>query len=101
MPANVNSMPSTLIEALSAGAAQSWVLVNRAQNMIDDRYPLGFKAALHRKDVAIALDEARRLGLHLAVSDLVLEQEDGLIAGGFGDEDVSALARVAKRRDTT
>ena len=90
-----------LIEALSAGAAQSWVLVNRAQNMIDDRYPLGFKAALHRKDVAIALDEARRLGLHLAVSDLVLEQEDGLIAGGFGDEDVSALARVAKRRDTT
>ena len=90
-----------LIEALSAGAAQSWVLSNRAQNMIDDRYPLGFKVALHRKDVAIALDEARRLGLQLAASDLVLEQEDGLIAGGFGDEDVSALARVAKRRDTT
>jgi 3-hydroxyisobutyrate dehydrogenase len=90
-----------LVEALSAGAASSWVLTNRSQNMIDDSYPLGFKAALHRKDVAIALDEARRLGLHLAVSDLVLRQEDDLIAGGFGDEDVSALARVAKRRDGT
>ncbi len=90
-----------LIEALSAGAASSWVLTNRSQNMIEDSYPLGFKAALHRKDVAIALDEARRLGLELSVSGLVLDQEDGLIAEGHGDEDVSALARIAKRRDTT
>ena len=30
--------------------------------MIGDSYPLGFKAALHRKDVAIALDEAARAG---------------------------------------
>ncbi len=90
-----------LIDALSAGAASSWVLTNRSQNMVDDRYPLGFKAALHRKDVAIALDEARRLGLQLAVSRLVLEQEDDLIANGFGHEDVSALARLAKRRDTS
>jgi 3-hydroxyisobutyrate dehydrogenase-like beta-hydroxyacid dehydrogenase len=93
--------PAALLEALSAGAASSWVLANRSQNMVDDSYPLGFKAALHRKDLAIALDEARRFGLNLAVSDLVLAEEDALIAGGFGDEDVSALARVAKRRDTT
>jgi 3-hydroxyisobutyrate dehydrogenase-like beta-hydroxyacid dehydrogenase len=90
-------MPA-LVEALSAGAAASWVLANRSQNMIDDRYPLGFKAALHRKDVAIALDEAQRLGLDLAVSGLVLDQEDRLMAEGHGDEDVSALARIAKRR---
>jgi 3-hydroxyisobutyrate dehydrogenase len=90
-----------LIEALSAGAAASWVLTNRSQNMIDDSYPLGFKAALHRKDVAIALAEAHRRGLALAVSQLVLAQEDELIAEGHGDEDVSALARIAKRpRDT-
>jgi 3-hydroxyisobutyrate dehydrogenase len=90
-----------LVEALSAGAASSWVLANRAQNMIDDQYPLGFKASLHRKDVAIALDEARRLGLQLDVSALVLEEEDRLVADGYGDEDVSALARIAKRRDPT
>jgi 3-hydroxyisobutyrate dehydrogenase len=90
-----------LVEALSAGAAASWVLTNRSQNMIDDSYPLGFKAALHRKDVAIALDEAHRMGLELAVSQLVLAQEDALIAEGHGDEDVSSLARIAKRpRDT-
>jgi 3-hydroxyisobutyrate dehydrogenase-like beta-hydroxyacid dehydrogenase len=87
-----------LMEALSAGAASSWVLANRAQNMVDDSYPLGFKVSLHRKDVAIALNEARRLGLDLGVSQVVLAEEDDLIGEGHGDEDVSALARIAKRR---
>jgi 3-hydroxyisobutyrate dehydrogenase len=85
-----------LLEALSAGAASSWVLANRAQNMVDDSYPLGFKLALHRKDLAIALAEAKRLDLALDVSGLVLSEEDELIGRGHGDEDVSALARLAK-----
>jgi 3-hydroxyisobutyrate dehydrogenase-like beta-hydroxyacid dehydrogenase len=89
--------PEALVEALSAGAAASWVLENRAGNMISDSYPLGFKAALHRKDMGIALDEAKRLGLRLGVSEQVVRQEDELIAAGHGDEDVSALARIAKR----
>ena len=87
-----------LLEALAGGAAASWVLTNRAQNMVDDRYPLGFKLALHRKDVAIALAEAKRLGLQLEVSGRVLHEEDELMQQGYGDEDVSALARRAKRR---
>jgi 3-hydroxyisobutyrate dehydrogenase len=86
-----------LVEALSSGAANSWVLTNRSANMIDDNYPLGFKVALHRKDLGIALDEAARSGIRLAVSELVAAQEDTLVADGFGDEDVSALARAAKR----
>ena len=52
-----------LVEALSAGAAASWVLQNRAANMISDTYPLGFKVALHRKDLGIALDEADEAGV--------------------------------------
>jgi len=87
-----------LLEALAGGAAASWVLANRAQNMVDDRYPLGFKLALHRKDVAIALAEAGRLGLDLQVSEQVLHEEDELMKQGYGDEDVSALARRAKWR---
>ena len=87
-----------LVEALSGGAAGSWVLTNRSGNMIRDNYPLGFKLALHRKDLGIALDEAGRVGLELDISKLVAGQEDALIDEGFGDEDVSALARAAKRR---
>jgi 3-hydroxyisobutyrate dehydrogenase len=87
-----------LVEALSAGAAASWVLQNRAGNMMSDSYPLGFKLALHRKDLGIALDEAGRAGLPLDVAKLVAAQENELMAEGHGDEDVSALARLPKRR---
>jgi 3-hydroxyisobutyrate dehydrogenase-like beta-hydroxyacid dehydrogenase len=86
-----------LLEALSAGAAASWVLTNRAGNMVADSYPLGFKVALHRKDLGIALDEAAREGLPMAVTETVAAQEDELMEAGHGDEDVSALARIPKR----
>jgi 3-hydroxyisobutyrate dehydrogenase-like beta-hydroxyacid dehydrogenase len=74
------------------------VLQNRAGNMISDSYPLGFKVALHRKDLGIALDEAGRAGVPMEVAELVVAQEDRLMAEGHGDEDVSALARLPKRR---
>ena len=47
-----------VVGALGGGAAQSWVLANRSGRMIDNDYPLGFKVALHRKDLGIALDLA-------------------------------------------
>ncbi len=89
-----------LVDALSGGAAGSWVLTNRSGNMIRDAYPLGFKLALHRKDLGIALEEGGRRELALAVAALVAAQEDALVAEGHGDEDMSALARIARRRLT-
>ncbi|HET7678388.1 MAG TPA: NAD(P)-dependent oxidoreductase [Candidatus Limnocylindrales bacterium] len=88
--------PQVVVEALSGGAAQSWVLANRSGRMIEDDYPLGFKVSLHRKDLAIALAMARELGVTLPVSALAAELENGLIARGHGDEDVSALARAIR-----
>jgi 3-hydroxyisobutyrate dehydrogenase-like beta-hydroxyacid dehydrogenase len=85
-----------LVEALSGGAAASWILQNRSANVIADRYPLGFRIALHLKDLGIALAEADRHGLPMAVTRLVADQEERLVAAGYGDEDNSALARVAK-----
>jgi 3-hydroxyisobutyrate dehydrogenase len=82
-----------VVGALGGGAAQSWVLANRSGRMIDDDYPLGFKVALHRKDLLIALDLAARVGAVLPVSALAAQLETGLIAGGHADEDMSALAR--------
>ena len=51
-----------VVAALSGGAAQSWVLANRSGRMLDNDYPLGFKVALHRKDLGIALQLARETG---------------------------------------
>jgi 3-hydroxyisobutyrate dehydrogenase-like beta-hydroxyacid dehydrogenase len=85
-----------LIAALSAGAANSWVLTNRSANIVSGSYPLGFRTSLHLKDVLIGLREAAALGVELPVSQLVAQQERDLIAAGFGDEDVSNLARTVR-----
>ncbi len=86
-----------VVASLSSGAAASWVLENRSGRMIDDSYPLGFKLALHRKDLAIALELSRALGATLPVAALAATLEDGLIAEGYGDDDNSALARAIRR----
>lgn len=86
-----------LITALAGGAAGSWVLQNRSGRMIADSYPLGFKIALHRKDMAIALELSRSIGAVLPVAALAATFEDGLIAQGHGDDDNSALARAVRR----
>ena len=88
-----------LLEALSAGAADSWVLRNRAANMVGGSYPLGFRTALHLKDVRIALREADEMDLPLDVARLVAGVEEQLIRAGFGDEDVSNLARHVRGED--
>jgi len=88
--------PEKVVEALSAGAAQSWVLQNRSARMIANDYPLGFKLALHLKDVMIALGMAREVGATLPVTGLAAQLENGLIGQGHGDEDLSALARAIR-----
>jgi 3-hydroxyisobutyrate dehydrogenase len=88
--------PETVVRALSGGAAQSWVLVNRSERMIRNEYPIGFKLALHRKDLAIALAMAEETGASLPVAGLAAQIENGLIAAGHGDDDNSALARAIR-----
>lgn len=80
--------------AVSGGAAGSWVLTNRADNMIENRYPLGFRTRLHRKDLGIALEAAREAGVPIPIAAYVEQLETSLLRRGFGDEDVSNIARV-------
>ena len=85
-----------VVGALSGGAAQSWVLANRSGRMKDNDYPLGFKVALHRKDLGIALGMARELGASLPVSALCEAIEAGLMGQGHADDDMSAVARAIR-----
>ncbi|MFO7707758.1 MAG: NAD(P)-dependent oxidoreductase [Desulfobacterales bacterium] len=87
----------TVVSALVGGAAGSWGLSNRSGNMIKNSYPLGFRVRLHRKDVIIALEVARELGVYLPVAALVEQIENGLVSQGYGDEDVSSMARLIRK----
>ena len=77
-------------EALMEGAAGSWALRQRSATMIEGKFPLGFRLALHHKDLQIALGAAAAAGLELPVSTQVAAIEAELMAAGHGDEDVSA-----------
>jgi 3-hydroxyisobutyrate dehydrogenase len=88
--------PEMVVTALSGGAARSWVLENRSGRMIENDYPLGFRIALHLKDVTIALDLARQVGASLPVTALASQIEAGLVAKGHGDDDNAALARAIR-----
>ena len=85
-----------LVNALSGGAAQSWVLANRSGRMIANDYPLGFKVALHRKDLGIALELARETGAALPIAALCAQIESGLVGRGHADDDMSAVARTIR-----
>jgi len=85
-----------VVQAVGGGAAGSWALTNRSSNMINNDYPLGFRVKLHRKDLNIALNVARELGVTMPVTALVEQAETGLITRGFGDEDISAIARSVR-----
>ncbi|MFH1474399.1 MAG: NAD(P)-dependent oxidoreductase [Chloroflexota bacterium] len=88
--------PEQVVAALSTGAAQSWVLANRSGRMLANDYPLGFRVALHLKDLGIALAMARETGAALPVAALAAQIEAGLVAGGHADDDMSALARAIR-----
>ena len=60
-----------VIEVISKGAAQSWQMENRYKTMIDDKFDFGFAVDWMRKDLKIAMDEAKNNGSLLPVTELV------------------------------
>lgn len=87
-----------VLQAVGGGAAGSWGLINRSGNMINNTYPLGFRVKLHHKDLNIALEVARKLGVTIPVVAFVEQVETGLIARGYGDEDISVIARSIREQ---
>jgi 3-hydroxyisobutyrate dehydrogenase len=85
-----------VVAALGGGAAGSWILANRSTRMIANDYPLGFRTSLHLKDLGIALEMAKEVGAVLPLAALTAQLENGLVARGYGDEDMSNLARAIR-----
>jgi 3-hydroxyisobutyrate dehydrogenase-like beta-hydroxyacid dehydrogenase len=62
---------AAVVEVISQGAAQSWQMDHRAASMLEGRYDFGFAVEWMRKDLALVLDEARRIGARLPLAALV------------------------------
>jgi len=61
----------SVVEVISKGAAQSWQMENRIKTMSAGEYNHGFAVEWMRKDLGIALEEARKQGVSLPVTSLV------------------------------
>ena len=86
-----------VVEVIAQGAAQSWQMENRHGTMLDGRYDHGFAVDWMRKDLAIALAEARTNGASIPVAALVDQFYAEVQAMGGARWDTSSLfARMSK-----
>ena len=82
-----------VIEVISKGAAQSWQMENRYKTMIDDKFDFGFAVDWMRKDLKIAMEEAKNNGSLLPVTELV-DKYYGEVQGMGGNRwDTSSLIK--------
>lgn len=82
---------NAVIDVISKGAAQSWQMENRASTMLSNTYDFGFAVDWMRKDLGIALDEAKRNGSTLALTALVDQYYADVQKLGGGRWDTSSL----------
>ena len=85
------------VEVISQGAASSWQMQNRSLTMLDGKYDFGFAVDWMRKDLGIALNEARQNGSHLPLTALVDQFYSEVQQMGGGRWDTSSLLARLKR----
>ncbi|KFZ38660.1 oxidoreductase [Shewanella mangrovi] len=86
-----------VVQVISKGAAQSWQMENRYQTMLKDEYDFGFAVDWMRKDLGIALAEARRNGSTLPLTALVDQFYAEVQAMGGSRWDTSSLMARQKK----
>ena len=88
-----------VMDTISKGAAQSWQMENRYRSMTDNKFDFGFAVDWMRKDLAIVIEEAKRNGSPIPVTEIV----DGYYAkvqemGGNRWDNSSLIALLKKKK---
>ena len=89
--------PLAVVEAISQGAAQSWQMDHRHRTMAERSFDHGFAVEWMRKDLGLALAEARRNGAQLPLAALVDQFYADVEAMGGRRWDTSSLIARLKR----
>ncbi len=88
-----------VFDTISKGAAGSWQMSNRAKTMADEHFNYGFAIEWMRKDLAICIDEATKIGADLTVTELVDGYYAELIDAGHARWDTSSLVHRLQHPD--
>ena len=87
-----------VIDVISKGAAQSWQMENRYKTMIDDKFDFGFAVDWLRKDLKIALDEAKKNNSPLTITKIVDGYYEEIQKMGGNRWDTSSLIRRLRKK---
>lgn len=82
------------LDAVSGGAAGSWMLSNRGPQMIERDWTPGFTIDLQQKDLRIVLETADSLGVPVPGTAMVFQLYRALQQRGLGSEGNHALVRA-------
>jgi 3-hydroxyisobutyrate dehydrogenase len=86
-----------VIEVISKGAAQSWQMENRYKTMINNKFDFGFAVDWMRKDLKIAMEEAKKNNSLLPITEIIdTYYEDVQIMGGNRWDTSSLIKRLRK-----
>ena len=86
--------PAKVRQAITGGLATSRILELHGERMIKRTFDPGFRIALHQKDLNLALEGAKSLGLALPGTALAQQLFSACAANGAGDKDHSALVQA-------
>ncbi len=81
----------TVLQSVSSGAAGSWSLSNLGPRIIDNNFDPGFFVEHFIKDMGIALEESRRMGLCMPGLALAQQLYQAVMAQGFGRNGTHSL----------
>jgi 3-hydroxyisobutyrate dehydrogenase len=87
-----------VFDSISGGAASSWQMLNRWETMARDEFDFGFAVDWMRKDLGLALEEARANGATLPLAALIDQFYAEVQEMGGGRQDTSALIRRLKAK---
>jgi 3-hydroxyisobutyrate dehydrogenase len=87
-----------VIEVISKGAAQSWQMENRYKTMLDNKFDFGFAVDWMRKDLSIAMEEAKNNNSELPITKLIDSYYAEIQKSGGNRFDTSSLITRLKKK---
>jgi 2-hydroxy-3-oxopropionate reductase len=95
--AKAGADPAKVRQALMGGFAASRILEVHGERMIKRTFDPGFRIELHQKDLNLALQGARAMGVSLPNTATVQELFNSCVANGGAKWDHSALVKALER----
>lgn len=95
--AKAGADPAKVRQALMGGFANSRILEVHAERMIKRTFAPGFRIRLHQKDLNIALQAAREMGMSLPNTALAQQMFSAVAGAGGADLDHSAIVQAIER----